>query len=219
MILFVLSFITLAFMRGKDHLSTIRTGAKIFFTRLNCLLFSRVFRAPLINYKLFGVFVLISFSTLFGLISFSHHLILSWLCCTIFIIVLFLWIQGYIPFIRSGSSTIKLARILIVNIHIPILSLLMSFIEIITHLFRPITMFGRIWVNLWVGHLLLRVSSFGCLFIFTKMVFSELLRAFIISITVLIVLFLYEMVVAILQSLVLTYLSRLYYKENLERSK
>jgi len=183
---------------------------------VNQSLFFRVFRTPLINYSLFGFFILISFRTVLGLISYSHHLILSWLCCTIFITVLFLWMLTYRPFASSSSRFAKLARMLVVHINIPILSLLMSHIEIITHLFRPITLFGRIWVNLWVGHLLLRVLSFANCLTFSKIALGKVLRTPILSRILLVALFLYEVAVSFLQSLVLIYLTRLYYKENVE---
>lgn len=216
MMLFVLLLFTLTTIGWEIYISTFRIRIKQLYNKVNQSLFLRVFRTSSTNYKLFGFFILTCFRAILGLIPYSHHLILSWLCCTFLIIVTFLWMLRYHPFTTSRRGFSKLVRMLVIDIKIPLLSLLMTHIEIITHLFRPITLFGRIWVNLWVGHLLLRVSTFANSLTISKVALGRILRTPILSAILLLGLFLYEVAVSFLQSLVLIYLVRLYYKENVE---
>jgi F-type H+-transporting ATPase subunit a len=89
------------------------------------------------------------------------------------------------------------------------LSFLLSNIEILTHLFRPITLTARLWVNIWVGHLLIRALSTFVLISGRRIILWFSLGGF----------FFFETGIICLQAFVFRYLIRVYWKENLEHSK
>lgn len=181
-------------------------------------LFSSVSVGQVSVLKYYPLFLLISLSNLIGLWARSQHLIISSFSLVILFSVIYLWGMRYSPFYarKKSKSQPKLTRLLIVNINIPSLSILLSLIEIITHLFRPITLFARIWVNLWVGHLLLGV----CRYLFLLATKGPLLRSITLSVLIiayslLLIILQYEVLVSLLQPLVLVYLSVLYLKDNI----
>lgn len=176
-------------------------------------LFSRVSTHGTARLYFFSWFVLIAIANLLGINPFSQQMLISRSSLTIFLSVIVLWIISYLQPIKV-KGMIGLSQLVVVNISLPPLSLLISSIELITHLFRPITLLSRIWVNLWVGHLLLTVCSYLILLSVPTLrlgitMFSRFLASMVIS-----VIFIYEIGVSLLQSLVLVYLSALYYKDN-----
>jgi F0F1-type ATP synthase membrane subunit a len=89
----------------------------------------------------------------------------------------------------------------------PLLSFLLSNIEILTQFFRPITLSARLWVNIWVGHLIIRAISL--------IFFSSFRRSFIILTTILQAgFFLFEAGIISLQTFVFSYLVKVYFEEN-----
>lgn len=107
-------------------------------------------------YTLF--FFLIASTNLIGLYIYNQHVLLTSLILVLIRLVLILWIFSYRRYLNRGWN--YLANTLIVNIIYPSLSLLMRNIEILTHMFRPVTLMARIWVNMWVGHCILSILSF-----------------------------------------------------------
>lgn len=218
MIIYLFLFTSLCLYGPCKTLSPIKKIGLYLYNFLETRLFTRVLKLPTFNYSLFGFFILIVCRDLLGLNANSQHLLLSRTSLTILIVVLTLWIRTYKPFFNSGGLK-SLTTLLMVNIIIPSLSLLISIIEIITHLFRPITMLARIWVNLWVGHLLIGVVSYINCVVIRCFSYKSFLTIPILALTFLQVIFLYEVGVSLLQPIVLTYLSGLYFKENSENSK
>ena len=166
-----------------------------------------------ILYSLLFFFIVIS--NFLGLYTHINHPLISSTRRQLIIVVLFLWVNSYNTFILRGWK--YLTSGLIVNITYPSLSLLLSNIEILTHLFRPITLIARMWVNIWVGHALLSIVSF----FLVKFYFSgpTLYRSFISYPLLQGGLILYELIITLLQSLVIIYLSFIYYRDNLESTK
>ena len=160
-------------------------------------------------YTLF--FFLIASTNLIGLYIYNQHILLTSLILVLIGLVLTLWVFSYRRFYNRGWHF--LAYNLIVNIIYPSLSLLLRNIEILTHLFRPVTLIARIWVNMWVGHCILSILSFtyikrfsvGFSSWFTILLFPFAQRA----------LLLYEVIITLLQSTVIVYLSFVYYRDNL----
>ena len=160
-------------------------------------------------YTLF--FFLIASTNLIGLYIYNQHVLLTSLILVLIRLVLILWIFSYRRYLNRGWN--YLANTLIVNIIYPSLSLLMRNIEILTHMFRPVTLMARIWVNMWVGHCILSILSF----IYIKRFFTGFGSWF----TILLFpiaqgsLLLYELIITLLQSTVIVYLSFVYYRDNL----
>ena len=160
-------------------------------------------------YTLF--FFLIGSTNLIGLYIYNQHVLLTSLILVLIRLVLILWIFSYRRYLNRGWN--YLANILIVNIIYPSLSLLLRNIEILTHLFRPVTLMARIWVNMWVGHCILSILSFiyikrfstGFGSWFTILLFPVVQGS----------LLLYELIITLLQSTVIVYLSFVYYRDNL----
>ena len=161
----------------------------------------------------YSLFLLISLIVnILGLFIFGQQLFLSSFTFILLWLTTRFWLISYKEFFAKDWGYI--VNILIVNITYPILSLLLRNIEIVTHIFRPITLMARLWVNIWVGHCLLSIVSFGWMlrFLHWKGCFSQILIWSILQGG----LTLYELAVALLQSLVVVYLSYLYYKDNYE---
>ena len=157
------------------------------------------------------VFIMITSTNLIGLYTYNQHLLLTSVILTLMRVVLILWIFSYRSYYIRGWN--YLTNTLIVNISYPSLSLLLSNIEILTHIFRPLTLIARMWVNIWVGHCILTILSF----IYIKR-FSAGFRSWF---TILLFpiaqssLFLYELIITLLQSTVIVYLSFVYYRDNM----
>jgi len=157
----------------------------------------------------FTFFMVIS-ANLIGTFIYTQHILLTRLTLTLIRLVLILWIFSYRRYLKGGWK--YLSNTLVVNIIYPSLSLLLRNIEILTHLFRPVTLIARIWVNMWVGHSILSILSF----LYTKEVsVRQGLRSSILILPVTQgILFLYEIMIILLQSAVIVYLSFVYYKDN-----
>ena len=154
--------------------------------------------------------VIVLLNNLLGLYIFGQHLFLSSFSFILISLTISLWAISYKGFFVKGMS--HLTNMLVVNIAYPMLSLLLSNIEIITQIFRPVTLIARLWVNVWVGHCLLSIISFGWSLRISHT--SDYLLPLILWPTLQSGLIIYEIGVALLQSLVVVYLSHLYYKEN-----
>lgn len=158
------------------------------------------------------IFFLITTSNLLGLYIYNQHILLTRVVIVLTRLVFLLWIFSYKCFINRGWG--YLASNLIINMIYPSLSLLLRNIEILTHLFRPLTLIARIWVNIWVGHCILSMLSF----IFIKKVSRGLGSRISLLLLLSIAqrsLILYELIIILLQSTVIVYLSFVYYRENL----
>jgi len=126
-------------------------------------------------------------------------------------LVIQLWWFSYKIYWDRGWN--YLTNTLIVDIICPSLSLLLRNIEILTHIFRPVTLMARIWVNIWVGHCILSIISF----IYIKRVSAGFGSWFIMLLFPIAqrLLLLYELIITLLQSTVIVYLSFIYYRDNL----
>lgn len=123
-----------------------------------------------------------------------------------------LWYYSYSVFIIPGNGKF-FTSLLTVNLTYPSLSMLLTNIEILTHTFRPVTLVARMWVNIWVGHNILGFLSSIFMISFATGIFRFNLILIPIPLTIL---FLYEVMVAVLQSFVFVYLCHVYFRENLE---
>merc|ERR1711936_266354 len=110
------------------------------------------------NLNIYINFFLITSTNLIGLYIYNQYVLLTSLILVLIRLVLILWIFSYRRYLNRGCN--YLANTLIVNIIYPSLSLLLRNIEILTHMFRPVTLIARIWVNMWVGHCILSILSF-----------------------------------------------------------
>ena len=143
-----------------------------------------------------------------GLIPFINHTFLTKIRISILLISSFFWIFSYLPFFFYGKE--NFTRFTIGEMKFPPLSFLLRNIEVLTHLFRPITLSARLWVNIWVGHLILRAISFYRLGVLGGSLggILAILRGA--------GFFLFEVGIIFLQTFVFTYLSKVYFEENLE---
>ena len=161
------------------------------------------------------IFLFVIITNMLGLYSFSHHIILNSVSLVLVFLVIFLWRYSYECYFSKGWGS--LATSLVVNITYPTLSLLLRNIEVLTHLFRPITLMARMWVNIWVGHSILSLLSF----ISIKSM-SEEFNFKSSSLVLPIVqgsLLIYELIIIFLQSAVIVYLSFVYYRDNVKATK
>ncbi len=160
------------------------------------------------DFIIFLIFSFILTSNYLGLLIFLPQNFLGKLSLSLLFISLRMWIFSYLPIFFKQKE--KLSLFLVGEIKFPTLSLLLSNIEILTHLFRPVTLTARLWVNIWVGHLIIRGLSFigsysilnkNLLGFFKRFLFS---RSF----------FIFETIIIRLQTFVFSYLVRVYFKEN-----
>ena len=194
-------------------LSCVGKGRKWLITLLRTLinLFYSANHSNNVNLIYTFIFFLIASTNLIGLYRYNQHILLTSVILVLMRLVLMLWLFSYRRFIHRGW--IYLANTLIVNMIYPSLSLLLRNIEILTHIFRPLTLMARIWVNIWVGHCMLSILSFiyikrfsvGFGSGFTMLLFPIAQRS----------LLLYELIIVLLQSTVIVYLSFVYYRDNL----
>lgn len=160
--------------------------------------------APLITFLFFGII----FTNLGGLLVVLPQSFIYKISFSLLVIAFFFWFFTYVPFFKAGKE--KLTLFIIGEMKFPILSLLLSHIEILTHFFRPVTLTARLWVNIWVGHLIIRGISFvfcsGLLNIFfnTTWWWGIFQIGF----------FLFEAGIISLQTFVFTYLIKVYFEEN-----
>ena len=157
-------------------------------------------------------FFLIVSTNLIGIFTYNQHVLLSSIILVLIRLVFFLWLFSYVSYINRRWN--YLTNTLMVNIVYPSLSLLLRNIEILTHIFRPLTLIARIWVNMWVGHCILSIMSF----MYIKGIsvrFSSWITAILFPIAQC-SLFLYELIIILLQSTVIVYLSIVYYNDNLK---
>lgn len=158
---------------------------------------------------IFSLFILILYNNLRGLFIFFRQNFLVKISCSLIFIALFFWRFSYLPFIYKKKEKFRL--FIIGEIKFPSLSFLLSNIEILTHLFRPITLSARLWVNIWIGHLLIRSLSFLCRMRFLHFTFLIWCFNFVLQIGF----FLFELGIICLQTFVFSYLVKVYFEENL----
>lgn len=154
------------------------------------------------------LFVLILASNYLGLLVILPQNFLGKLSISLLILALRMWGFTYLPIISKQKE--KLSLFVIGEIKFPPLSLLLSNIEILTHLFRPITLTARLWVNIWVGHLILRGLSFILGAIISRQGPLGLLKSSAMEFSF----FLFECLIIFLQTFVFTYLIKVYFEEN-----
>ena len=206
------SLILVAIILGRtlSYVGKRRKGVTLFLSTLSKIFYSTDISNRVSTIFTF-VFYLIAATNLTGLYVYNQHMLLSSVILVLMRLVLYLWIFSYRRYFNKGW--IYLTNTLIVNITYPSLSLLLSNIEILTHIFRPLTLSARIWVNIWVGHSMLSILSFyyikrfyaGFGSWFSILLFPTVQRS----------LFLYELMITLLQSSVIVYLSYVYYRDNL----
>lgn len=159
------------------------------------------------------LFSVLALMNLRGLLVLQKQIFLSKLSMCLLLMALSMWMFSYLPFFFSKKE--KFTLFVIGEMKFPLLRYLLSNIEILTHLFRPITLTARLWVNIWVGHLIIRSISFLYFFIFNgKNTFffpikREIAQFFF---------FFFEMGIIFLQSYVFSYLVKVYFEENRDHS-
>ena len=162
-----------------------------------------------VNFILGKLFLFILFFNIRGLNIFFDQLFIRFYSLPLFLLGRRIWISRYFPIFRQKKRS-YFTLFLVGDIGHPSLSFLLSNIEILTQFFRPITLIARLWVNIWVGHLIIRsISSL----IFLSMGTSSLIILRILL--TLILFFLFECGIIFLQSFVFRYLVGVYWMENL----
>jgi len=161
------------------------------------------------------IFFLIASTNLIGLFIYNQHVLLTRLVLVLMRLVIILWIFSYRRYWNRGWN--YLTNSLIVNIIFPSLSLLLRNIELLTHMFRPVTLMARIWVNIWVGHCIISILSFA----YIKRSYEGFGSWFAILLLPIAQgsLFIYEVIITLLQSTVIVYLAFVYYKDNLRATE
>nr|YP_009380106.1 ATP synthase F0 subunit 6 [Isodiametra pulchra]ARS00909.1 ATP synthase F0 subunit 6 [Isodiametra pulchra] len=158
--------------------------------------------------KLKKLLAFVLLMNLAGLNMFMNQAFMGKLSISLLIMTVGFWFLTYLPFIFTNKE--KLSLFIIGEMKFPSLSFLLSNIEILTHLFRPITLTARLWVNIWVGHLLMSALSFIVMAgAFTGIFSWSIMSGF----------FLFEFGIMSLQAFVMTYLVSVYWKENWEHSQ
>lgn len=172
-------------------------------------------KSNLFNFNLIirFLFLLIVWTNYLGLLVVYPQNFLIKFSFRLLIISLSLWFFSYFPIITKQKE--KLSLFIIGEIKFPPLSLLLSNIEILTHLFRPITLTARLWVNIWVGHLILRGRSFLVRFLRINKNIIRFLKGQIWETRFLI----FECLIIFLQTFVFTYLIKVYFEENQHHSE
>ena len=160
--------------------------------------------SPLISFLFFGIV----FTNLGGLLVVLPQNFIYKISFSLFLIAFFLWSFTYLPLFKAGKE--KVTLFVVGEMKFPILSLLLSHIEILTHVFRPVTLTARLWVNIWVGHLIIR----GISFFFCRRLLSLSLNAIWWGGISQIGFFLFEIGIISLQTFVFTYLIKVYFEEN-----
>ena len=165
------------------------------------------------NYIIISLFLRIFISNYIGLLVLIPQNFLRKISLRLLIMSLSMWLFTYSTIFINKKE--KISLFMIGEIKFPPLSLLLSNIEILTHLFRPITLTARLWVNIWVGHLILRAFSFVVVFLISRFkIFGffkfYLSRSFF---------FIFERLIMFLQTFVFTYLIKVYFEENQHHSE
>jgi len=160
--------------------------------------------STIIIFLFFGIF----FTNLGGLLVVLPQNFIYKLSTSLLIIRICFWLFTYVPIISKGKE--KLTLFVIGEIKFPILSLLLSHIEILTHIFRPVTLTARLWVNIWVGHLIIR----GISFIFCRSLVKVSVNPLFWRSLSQVGFFLFEGGIISLQTFVFTYLIKVYFEEN-----
>jgi F-type H+-transporting ATPase subunit a len=160
------------------------------------------------------LFLLIGLLNISGLHIFLRQGYMGKISSSLVLMAVIFWLRSYLPFAFKQKEKFRL--FLIGRMKFPSLSFLLSNIEILTHFFRPITLTARLWVNIWVGHLLMRVLSTLCLVTLQEggwLRLGHIARA-----GMMVGFFLFEFGIMSLQTFVFTYLVGVYWVENLSHA-
>ena len=164
-------------------------------------------------FTLKNLFLLVLIFNLSGLNIFLNQGFIGKISLSLIIMALGFWGISYSPFLFKRKE--KFSLFIIGEMKFPRLSFLLSNIEILTHLFRPITLTARLWVNIWVGHLLMRVLSTFIL----QVILSARIQRSLAGIFMLGGFFLFEIGIMMLQAFVFRYLVGVYWEENFHHSE
>jgi len=161
------------------------------------------------TFKILRVFLIVFRINYLGLIILIPQVFLNNLSVSLIFLAFSIWILTYIPTFYYNKNKISMS--IIGDLMSPSLSLLLSNIEVLTHLFRPITLTARLWVNIWVGHLIIRVLSFVLVFRLKKTSTILLLTSTLILIRGF---FIFESLIIFLQTFVFRFLLKVFFEEN-----
>jgi len=160
-----------------------------------------------------SVFFIIMLTNTTGLLVFFPQNFIYKYSIMLLIIALSFWAYTYTPIVTNKKE--KITLFIIGEMKFPTLSLLLSHIEILTHIFRPITLMARLWVNIWVGHLIIRGVSFAFCARGLKIRINSTLWIGVTQMGF----FLFETGIMLLQTFVFTYLIKVYFEENFHHSR
>ena len=165
--------------------------------------------APAIPF-VFSLFVFILFGSLFGLtpvkFTFTSHLVVTLaLSLTVFAYVNFLAIRhqgaGFFRFFLPAGTPFYLAPLLVL-------------IEIISYLFRPITLGVRIFANILAGHIMIKLfADFSVMFI--EAFGATGIALIIMPLVLMAVLFGFEVMIFLVQSYIFILITSLYIRDAL----
>lgn len=156
---------------------------------------------------IFSLFTFILFSNLIGLIPYSFTTT-SHLCVTLALALMVFIAVNIICFNKHGLHMFSLFLPAGTNI---VLAFLMIPIELISYIFKPISLAVRLFANMMAGHTLLKVIA-G--FTWQLMFFTNILFAgYIFCLIILIIFFGLETAVAMIQTYVFTMLSIIYIRD------
>ena len=167
------------------------------------------YRFPII---IIFLFIGILFTNLGGLLVVMPQNFIYKISFSLLVMAIFFWGYTYLPIIKVGKE--KLTLFVIGEMKFPVLSLLLSHIEILTHIFRPVTLTARLWVNIWVGHLIIR----GISFTFCRRMVNFRVNPLFWGGVSQVGFFLFEGGIISLQTFVFTYLIKVYFEENFHHS-
>ena len=155
------------------------------------------------------VFLIVFLVNFLGLMILIPQIFLNAFSVSLISLAVVGWRSTYLPNYYYNKD--KVSMPLIGSLMAPSLSLLLSIIEMLTHLFRPITLTARLWVNIWVGHLIIRVLSFSLMLnsITPSLFFSTIFIAVIMG-----GFFIFERLIMFLQTFVFSFLLKVFFEEN-----
>ena len=157
------------------------------------------------------LFIFMLIFNLSGLNVFLGQLFVSQLSFPLLFLTAASWIRRYLPLAHQKE---KFRLFLVGDMGNPSLSWLLTNIEILTQFFRPITLAARLWVNIWVGHLILSSLSTISLIIFSQSIVMGLSSLFLV-----VGFYFFETGIMCLQAFVFSYLVGVYWEENIHHSR
>ena len=182
---------------------------KTFLTWVQLMLLEVKSNFSKFTFKILRVFLIVFGVNYLGLIILIPQVFLNNLSVSLIFLAFSIWMLTYTPTFYYNKNKISMS--IIGDLISPSLSLLLSNIEVLTHLFRPITLTARLWVNIWVGHLIIRVLSFVLVFRIKKT------STMLLSLSTLILIrgfFIFESLIIFLQTFVFRFLLKVFFEEN-----